>query len=62
MTKSHKCKKCGQSFEYTQDQIYFDEHGLGYSTKLVKCSECGCPNVLHYYMDTIDINRDKRYF
>ena len=41
------CKKCNESFIYKPDEdIWWDEHGFGYSTKLVKCKHCGCINVI----------------
>lgn len=64
MEKEHReCKKCKTIFSYTPDQIRWDEHGYGYSTKLVACPECGCMNVIKYEVDSgMDINNDERFY
>lgn len=59
----HICKRCGQKFYYKLDNTYWDEHGFGYTTKLVKCTFCSCPNVLEHVEDkNLDINNDKRFY
>ena len=45
------CKKCKESFIFEPDECWWDEHGFGYSTKLVKCKHCGCINVVKYIED-----------
>ena len=45
------CKKCGRHIDYSEEDAYWDESGYGYSTKLVDCDGCGCPNVLKYKED-----------
>ena len=57
------CKRCGQSFEYTSEDTYFDNQGFGYSTKLVKCSHCNTPNVIKHHEDKwLDVNNDEKYY
>lgn len=57
------CPKCGEEFELDPASVYFDDHGYGYSTKLVNCTHCLTPNVLRYYNDVnLDINNDIRYY
>lgn len=58
-----KCKKCESDFSYTSDDVFWDEKGTWYSTKLVKCTECGCINVVKYYDDYgFDVNNDSRFY
>lgn len=45
------CKKCKESFKFEPDECWWDEHGFGYSTKLVKCKHCGCINVIKHIED-----------
>ena len=58
------CRSCGSSFIYKPDNIFWDENGYGYSTKLVKCSECGCINVLKHIEDYgfSKMNTDERLY
>lgn len=57
------CKKCKSNFIYHQQEVFFDDKGFGYSTKLVKCPECGCINVIQYIEDrAIKLNNDSRYY
>jgi hypothetical protein len=62
--REHKeCKKCKTIFSYSPEDIWWDESGTGYSTKLCKCPECGCINVIQYNEDrSLDINNDRRFF
>lgn len=59
-----KCKKCGSYFKFNNNDAYFDEHGFGYSTKLVKCPECGSINVLYTLEDfgISKLNSDERLY
>lgn len=59
-----QCKKCNSSFKYEPDDIFWDEKGYAYSTKLVRCSECGCVNVLGYVEDYgfSKLNTDRRLY
>lgn len=59
-----ECKKCKESFIYESDDIFWDEHGFGYSTKLVKCKHCGCINVIKHVEDYgfIIMNVDERLY
>ena len=60
---SKKCKKCKSKFSYTPEDTYWDENGYGYSTKLVKCPDCGCINVIKYDEDSgLDLNSDLRFY
>lgn len=64
MGKEHNiCKKCKKIFSYSPEDTWFDEHGSGYSTKLCRCSECGCINVIKHVEDFgNDVNRDLRFY
>ena len=44
----HRCKKCQELFEYTEDACWWDFKGMDYDAKLVKHKECGCINVIRY--------------
>ena len=57
------CGNCGD-FIYENTEIYFDENGYGYSTKLVKCPSCGRPVVIGHYEDRAmkKLNKDNRYY
>lgn len=58
-----ECKKCDVIFTYTSDEVWWDEKGYGYSTKLVKCPYCGCINVIQYNEDYgNDVNNDERFY
>ena len=46
-----KCTKCKEDFVFLPDEIFWDEHGFGYSTKLVHCPYCQQINILKYYED-----------
>lgn len=45
------CKKCGKLFIYEPDDVWWDEKGYGYSTKLVQHKDCGCINVVEHVED-----------
>ena len=59
-----QCKKCNSIFKFKPDDIFWNEKGYGYSTKLVRCSECGCANVLGYVEDYgfSKLNTDRRLY
>lgn len=60
---SKQCNKCKSSFSFTSNDVFWDDHGTGYSTKLCKCTKCGCVNVVEYSLDYgMDVNRDKRFY
>ena len=58
------CKKCGSSFMFKPDDVFWDEKGFSYSTKLVKCKHCDCINVLKYVEDygLSKLNTDVRLY
>lgn len=57
------CKSCASTFEYQPEDMWFDEQGLGYSTKLVRCSCCNKIVVLGYIEDYgLDVNKDERFY
>lgn len=57
------CNKCDELFEYEEKDCIWDETGYGYSTKLVRCKECGCWNVIRVIKDVgFDVNGDDRFF
>lgn len=58
-----KCSSCGE-FEVKHDNIWFDEKGYGYSTKLTKCPHCGRIVILGYKEDYgfSRLNIDERYY
>ena len=45
------CPKCGHLIKYHSNDTYWNEHGYGYSTKLINCSICEVPIVLEYEED-----------
>lgn len=58
-----KCSKCKEEFDYDDRDTFFDEKGYGYSTKLVKCKNCNCINILNHYEDkSLNLNYDERYY
>jgi len=57
------CKKCGKSFNYSLKDAYWDEKGFGYSTKLIKCPNCSCNNIIKIVEDEyLDVNNDERFY
>lgn len=58
------CAKCGSHFIFKPDEVYWDEHGYGYSTKLVNCKKCGCINVVEHIEDYgfSNMNLDQRLY
>ena len=61
---SCKCAKCGSHFIFKPDEVFWDDHGYGYSTKLCKCKECGCINVVKHVEDYgfSKMNTDRRLY
>ena len=57
------CSSCG-GFKVKPENIWFDEQGYGYSTKLTKCPHCGKIIILGYKEDYgfSKMNYDRRYF
>ena len=63
MEEHKECKKCKTIFSYSPEDVWWDENGTGYSTKLTKCPECGCINIIQYNEDYgLDVNNDRRFF
>ena len=57
------CRRCLKITVPSKNNIIWDEHGYGYSTKLCKCDHCGKLHVLEYYEDcSLDINIDTRWY
>jgi uncharacterized C2H2 Zn-finger protein len=57
----HECKKCGVVFN--SQKYIWDEHGTGYSTKLVKCPQCSGLVVVKEFEDfCLDVNNDPRFY
>lgn len=58
-----RCRKCSDEFEYSNNETFWDESGSCYSTKLVKCPNCGQINIIKYVEDRgLDVNNDPRYY
>lgn len=62
------CTGCYNIVSYDDDEIYIDDHGYGYSTKLVKCKVCKKIHVIEYLPDRQmdekknQVNFDERYY
>lgn len=63
-TLQRTCPKCGEQFKVEPDDIFWDDHGYGYSTKLCKCKHCNAINVIKHEEDygLSKLNTDKRLF
>ena len=62
MSQERKCNKCGQDFEFTNEDCWWQEYS-SYSLKLVKCPHCGCVNVIREIEDrSLNLNFDSRYY
>lgn len=60
---SRLCTSCRERFTYMRSETIFDNHGYGYSTKLVKCKHCGKLNVIRYFEDaSMKLNNDRKYY
>lgn len=58
-----KCIQCQEDFECTDELVYWDDRGYGYSTKLCRCPHCGQINILKYKQDYgFDVNKDERWY
>lgn len=56
------CRSCG-IIHIQPENIWFDEQGYGYSTKLTKCPHCGKIIILGYIEDYgLDVNIDERFY
>lgn len=57
------CKKCNKQFHFENDTTYWNDSGLGYSTKITECPNCGTVNVIKYIEDKgLYVNTDPRYY
>lgn len=57
------CCQCGESHEYSENEVKWDEGGYGYSTKLVECPYCKQLNIVRNHEDFgLDVNKDKRFY
>lgn len=58
-----ECKKCDRLVIYDNNDSWWNENGCGYSTKLVKCPDCGSIIIVKYVEDeALNINYDERYY
>lgn len=56
------CSSCGE-FNIQPEDVWFDEQGSGYGTKLTRCAHCGKIVILGFIEDYgLDVNNDKRYY
>lgn len=56
------CSSCGE-FEVKPDNVWFDDSGYGYSTRLTKCPHCGKIVILKHIEDYgLDVNFDNRFY
>ena len=57
------CKSCDSTFKYQPEDMWFDNRGFGYSTRLTRCPFCNKIVVLEYMEDYgLDVNNDKRFY
>ena len=57
------CRSCNSSFIFKPDEVWFDEQGYGYSTRLTRCPYCGKIVVLGYIEDYgFNVNSDERFY
>ena len=57
------CSRCKSLFSFEPDEVFWDEHGTGYSTKLIRCKECNCINVIEHIEDYgMNTNLDLRFY
>ncbi|MCR5421991.1 MAG: hypothetical protein K6E98_13410 [Lachnospiraceae bacterium] len=55
------CSLCNN--EIDMEKSLWDESGYGYSTKLLKCPQCGIIYILKYIEDeNINLNYDLKYY
>ena len=57
------CNSCG-GFKVQPENVWFDEQGFGYSTKLTKCPYCGQVIILQHIEDYgfSKMNTDRRLY
>lgn len=61
--KHGHCKSCESEFIYQPEDMWFDDSGLGYSTRLTRCPFCNKIVVLGYIEDYgLDVNNDTRFY
>lgn len=62
-SESAVCNKCG-GFKVQPENVWFDEHGYGYSTKLCRCPHCGRVVILKHIEDygLGKLNTDRRLY
>lgn len=57
------CASCDTLFDPLKATIKWDDKGLGYSTKLAKCPNCGSYMVIKVVEDeSLDVNNDSRFY
>lgn len=58
-----KCIQCREKYESTDELIYWDDKGYGYSTKLSRCPHCRQLNIIRHEKDIgFDVNKDRRFY
>lgn len=58
-----ECNQCKSINDYENTDMYFDDKGYGYSTKLAKCKQCkGIIIVKHLEDSWLNVNEDERYY
>ena len=58
-----QCIQCGSVDKYSDENFWWDDHGYGYSTKLVRCKHCDQINIVRYQEDFgFDVNNDMRWY
>ena len=63
MKQKIQCIQCGSVDEYPDENFWWDDHGYGYSTKLVRCKHCNKINIVRYQEDFgLDVNNDMRWY
>lgn len=61
--KTIECSSCHEEYMYDSTEVFYDDHGYGYSTKLVKCKYCGKINIIRYFDDrAMKLNNDSRFY
>lgn len=59
-----RCQSCDSNFIFKPDEdMWFDEQGYGYSTRLTRCPYCGKIVILGYIHDYgFNVNSDERFY
>lgn len=61
--KTMECSSCHKEYIYDDSEVFYDDYGYGYSTKLVTCKCCGKINIVRYYEDrAMKLNNDSRFY